>query len=313
VIGIGVYGATISALEGDGPTERAGLRAGDRITAVGGVPVSGWLEAELRLVESPGEVSIDVERDGRTVTIGTSIPDRATLAEFVYSMDFEAGVVLTWVQEGSPAWEAGMRAGDRVVSVGGVEVSSWEDILRQRARLGKREHEIQWRRGAETMTARVTPRVDTSLSPGYLGIELGPPKEDVRRYPPLRAVREGMGNVLRTLAETVLMVRGFGSGDVSTRQMGGIILIAQASYSAASRGLGMLLYFTAVISTGLALLNILPVPVLDGGHLLFLAIEKLRGRRLSDRVMTVAQAVGFALLMLLVVYVTRNDILRVLP
>ena len=98
--------------------------------------------------------------------------------------------------------------------------------------------------------------------------------------------------------------------DVSPRNLGGVVLIAYSSYRAAQQGLGALLYWTALISVGLAFLNILPIPVLDGGHLVFVAIEKLRGKPLGEKAMMISQLVGFGLLATLLVYVLRNDLLR---
>jgi len=133
----------------------------------------------------------------------------------------------------------------------------------------------------------------------------------VRRYGAVGAIGTGLVNAFQTLEDLFLTLRGFARREVSPSQMGGIILIAQASYHAAKRGIGMLLYMTAVISAAIAYLNILPIPVLDGGHLLFLAIEKVRGRRVGERALSIAQTVGLVLLVLLMVYATRNDILRI--
>ncbi|MHC4481799.1 MAG: site-2 protease family protein, partial [Planctomycetota bacterium] len=172
--------------------------------------------------------------------------------------------------------------------------------------------QIQWARDGETLSAQVKAVEDTSFSGGQIGIILEKQKKSLVRYGALGAIRTSLANTYRTLADFVLMVRGFARRDVSPRQMGGIVLIGQASYHAARQGMGMLLYMTAVISAALTFINILPIPVLDGGHLLFLAIEKLRGRRLGERVLTIAQTIGFVLLILLVIYVTRNDIARLI-
>ena len=136
------------------------------------------------------------------------------------------------------------------------------------------------------------------------------PVMERRQYGALSAITHGIGDFKETLTSIVISLRGIATRDVSPRNLGGIVTIARLSYRAAELGIGKLLYMTAVLSASIAFLNILPVPVLDGGHLLFLAIEKLRGRRISERAMTIAQTVGFVLLILLVVYVTRNDLVN---
>ena len=135
---------------------------------------------------------------------------------------------------------------------------------------------------------------------------------ETRRYGPVSAVQHGIVDFKQNMIDLFATIQGLATRHISSRVLGGIVTIAGVSYRAAEFGLGKLLHMTAMISISIAFLNILPVPVLDGGHLLFLAIEKLRGRRLSEKVMNIAQTVGFVLLILLVVYVTRNDILRLL-
>ena len=109
-----------------------------------------------------------------------------------------------------------------------------------------------------------------------------------------------------------LTLKGFFSNRLSTKNVGGIILIAQASYESAKVGYGKLVYFLGILSLQLALLNILPIPVLDGGHLLFLAIERIKGSPVSQRTLSIAQYIGFGLIITLVIYATRNDIMRLL-
>jgi regulator of sigma E protease len=311
-IGISGLGTTVESLEGDGPAQRLGLRAGDRVLAVNGTPVQSVLQLQQVVRESLGEVAVDVVRDAEEHRLRGPIADLKALERFLDSVMFESGTTLSWVREGGPAWEVGMRAGDSIVSVAGNEVKTWEEVIIEGAKVAEEEHQIQWARDGETLSAQVKAVEDTSFSGGQIGIILEKQKKSLVRYGALGAIRTSLANTYRTLADFVLMVRGFARRDVSPRQMGGIVLIGQASYHAARQGMGMLLYMTAVISAALTFINILPIPVLDGGHLLFLAIEKLRGRRLGERVLTIAQTIGFVLLILLVIYVTRNDIARLI-
>jgi regulator of sigma E protease len=312
LIGIQGVGTTIELLEGGGPAERLGLKVDDRITAVNSVPVESQVEIEKAARAALGDVSLRLLRAGDKLTLQAAIPDLKALERFFASVLFESSTTLTYVEEGGPAWGVGMRPGDRMVSVAGNQVETWEDVLVEGSKVAGKEHEMQWARGDETITALVMPVENTDLSPGHLGIILAKDKTAPERYGALGAVHKGLANTFRTFSEIVLMLRGFATRQVSPRNMGGILTIAVASYHAAREGIGKLLYLTAVISAAIAMLNILPIPVLDGGHLLFIAVEKLRGRRLGERALTIAQTVGFVLLVLLVVYVTRNDIARLL-
>ncbi len=311
LIGISALTSTIESLEGGGMAAQLGLQAGDRVIAVNGRPVGSAVEMEEVMRAALGQTTLSALRDGRELAFTVQIPDLKTLDEFQQSMTFTTSTTLAWVREGGPAWNAGVRPGDKMVRVAGKEVNSWRDILVAGASAGREEQEIQWTRGSELLKARLRPVKDTSLSGGHLGVLMELQKSTVSRYGAIGAVGTGLVNTFQTLADLFLTLRGFARREVSPSQMGGIILIAQASYHAAKRGIGMLLYMTAVISAAVAYLNILPIPVLDGGHLLFLLIEKVRGRRLGERALVVAQTVGLVLLVLLMVYATRNDILRI--
>jgi regulator of sigma E protease len=136
------------------------------------------------------------------------------------------------------------------------------------------------------------------------------PKQVIRHYGVWGSVKAGVAKTYGTVAEIVLSIRGMARREVSSKNLGSIIVIAQSSYLAAQEGIGKLLYLTAVISAALAFLNILPIPILDGGHLLFVAIEKVRGRPVSEKVMAISQYVGLTLLLALVFYAIANDIMR---
>ena len=115
------------------------------------------------------------------------------------------------------------------------------------------------------------------------------------------------------LQDVWLTLKGMVSGRVSTENIGGPISISVVSYAFAESGPAKLLYFLCLLSLNLAFINVLPVPLLDGGHLLFLAVEKIKGSPVSDRVVGYSQMIGLVMLVGLMVYVTFNDLKRVLP
>jgi len=312
MVGISGIGTTVEALEGAGPAQRAGLREGDVIVAVNGEPVDSLPAIERRCREQPGTVTFAVRRNGDTVDLTVDLPDVVALDGFFDSVLFRSSTRLTWVGQGSPAYRAGMRPGDTIERVAGHDVDTWEDVFMVLASVASREHEIVWSRDGEVFTARLKGEPDSSLSGGHLGITMEWPKTVRKRYGALGAVRRGFADTAETLGEIALTIRGFATRQVSPRTMGGIVTIAYYSYRAARLGITRLIHLTAMISAAVGVMNILPIPVMDGGHLVLLAIEKVRGRRLGERVVGIAQSVGLALLLLLVVYVTWNDILRLL-
>ncbi|MCD6415447.1 MAG: RIP metalloprotease RseP [Planctomycetes bacterium] len=308
--GIGVSGMStvVEALQGAGPAEQMGLRVGDRIVAVAGTPVDNVVGLREAIEKTLGEVGFTVQRGEKTLQLAAAIPDAPALEQFLFSVIFETSATLTWVKQDGPAWNCGLRPGDKVIAVAGREVNDWGDIVREIGKAKTGSFEIAWQRGAETFTGRAQAVADTANAPAFLGVEMSQMRTVMKRYGALGAVKKGMADSYAQLAQIVLTIKGFATHEVSTRNLHGIIIIARVSYLAASEGIGMLIYIAAAISIALAFFNILPIPILDGGHLLFLAIEKARGRPLSERAMMIAQSVGLALILMLVVYVTRNDI-----
>ncbi len=312
VIGISGMAPVAEALQQDGAADRAGLRAGDRIASVNGEPVQSVAQLEKLLGRAEGEVVLGVRRRDTAVTSTLSVPHPAAARDFTDSLTFKSSNTLTEVEPESPAWEAGLRPGDTVVAVAGEPVESWEDVLAHANAAGGEPYEITWRTDGSIRTAIVEPVVRAEPDSLHLGVMMEQPRTELRNYGVIGAVSRGFSNTVKKIGEVILTIRGLATRQVSPRHMGGIVTIAHASYLAARQGIGKLLYMTAFISAVIAFFNVLPIPVLDGGHLLFLAIEKVRGRRLSERVMMAAQTTGFVLLMMLVIYVTRNDILRLL-
>ncbi len=310
VMGISGADTVIEALQGGGPAAEAGLLPGDRIVSVNGVGVRSAVELEESVKAALGEVLLRVERNGTIHGIEIGIPDRRALKDFMFSFTTYANVRLTWVRENGPAWQAGLRAGDVVTHVGERAVGSWADLQLVNARLAGEPRTVRWLRDGENMEAEVIPQISDELRTARIGAVFNKAKMRVRREGIVGAVTTGVGKTYGAFADIVFSIRGFATREVSTQHVGGIVLIAHVAYYSAARGIGQLLYFSAIISAALAFLNILPIPVLDGGHLLFVIIEKLRGRPVGEKARAVSQTIGLSLLLLLVAYAIRNDIMR---
>lgn len=310
MMGISGLSTRIRALQGNGLAQSMGLKVGDRVVAVDGRPVESAIAIEDGLREASGTARLSVSRDGEELAFMIPAAGPIEVEDFMFSIAFESGTTVRWVRPQGPAWNAGLRPGDTVVSVGGQPVETWEDVVRAGARAGTKPRQIRWVSDGQEFSARITPELYTSGTDGQLGVMLTDQVMETHRYGPVGALEMSARSVWNQVSQTLRMVQGFATREVSPRHMGGIITIGVVSYHAASRGAGRLLWMVGIISTAIAFINILPIPVLDGGHLLFLLIEKVRGRRLSERVMTIAQTVGLVLLLTLVLYVTRNDILR---
>jgi regulator of sigma E protease len=218
------------------------------------------------------------------------------------------------VEKGSPAERAGIAKGDRIVAIDGEPVKEWEELSKKIKGSGGRTLNLQIRRGEETKNITVQPiqkegrnifgerKDDWIIGIGsQVSIEKGNPGLAV-----VKAVVQTYDYAKLTLMAFYKMLLG----DVSPRNIGGPILIAQMAGQQAQEGLGSFLAFLAVLSINLGVLNLLPVPVLDGGHLLFFLVEAVIRKPLSVKYREVAQQVGICLLALLMVYAFYNDIVR---
>ena len=218
---------------------------------------------------------------------------------------------------GFPAAEAGLRPGDTVVEIEGRPVLSWSDLAEAINRRPGQPTRLVVQRGTERVALTVTPRAVKDRGPdgkeaevGRIGISPAPGTTYVRENPIL-ALRDGVQKTVEVTALTATGLWKIVVGQLDRSNIGGPIQIAQAAGEQARQGLPSLAFFTAVISVNLALLNLLPVPMLDGGHLLFFVFEAILGRPLSLRKREVAQQVGFVLLMMLMVYAVYNDLVRI--
>lgn len=218
------------------------------------------------------------------------------------------------VEGGSPAERAGIAKGDRIVAVNGRSVSQWEDLSSAIKGSGGGPLNMQIRRGDDIVEVTVKPVIKEGKN------IFGEPKEDwmigIASQVSIEKGQAGLA-IVRAFYQTydyskltVMALYKMVVGDVSPRNIGGPILIAQMAGQQAQEGLGTFLAFLAVLSINLGILNLLPVPVLDGGHLVFFMVEGIIRKPVSVRAREMAQQVGICLLVLLMVYAFYNDILR---
>ncbi|MBF0153129.1 MAG: RIP metalloprotease RseP [Magnetococcales bacterium] len=224
--------------------------------------------------------------------------------------------VIGSLSEGMPAKEAGLLPGDRITFVGEVPIERWETLSRIIKKSQGGPLELTVSRGEKTFHVSIQPRVQEVPNPfgepvKQVLIGILPGKEDVIvRYPFWQALGHG---VTHTGQMTVMMVTGIWkiiTRVVSPKEIGGPILIAELAGQAARQGATNLLFFMAMISINLGILNLLPVPILDGGHLMFLIVEGVLGRALNEKAMLLATRVGIVFIVSLMSLAFYNDIAR---
>jgi regulator of sigma E protease len=310
------------------PAGKAGIRTGDKLVELDGAPVANWEEVERVFDAYPaGRVfSVTIEpadpKAARRTVEFKKPAARARLGESLGLHSTELFVERT--VEKSPAASEGIRTGDRLLGVGNLTVESFFELKDAVQRAGEKDGKvtIHWEREGKRMKATVTPTATNTRDPilkKTVQYTVGvvpmltwaePAIYLDRTWNPFLLVFKATERMAVFSWRNIVSLRKMFTGDVSVATLGGPILIGKLAGESLSRGLIDFLRIMAILSVGLGILNILPIPVLDGGHLLLLAIESVRGRPLTIRQMEIVQQVGLSLILLLMVIVIRNDLAR---
>jgi regulator of sigma E protease len=293
------------------PAAEVDLEVGDLITSVDGHEVSQWQELETSIVTAAEhEVVLEVERRGRRHEV-TMVPEAVTRYGFGYSgLQPPVEPVLVQVPAGSAARSAGLEPGDRVLAIDGEPVEQFYDLIRLISPHPDEEITLVIDRAGSELEIAVVPR--NVGGEGKIGVPLIPPSK-IERLGPVEAFVTAAGECRRMTVETFRIIGRLLTRKTSIKQVSGPIGIAQISGEAAKSGLDSLIWFMGLISLQLGIFNLLPIPILDGGHLTIIAFESVIRRDLSFKVKERILEIGFYALILLMVVVLFNDIVKVLP
>ena len=288
----------------------AGLQPGDRIVSVDGTPVDTWEELQMQIIPKANRrVHVVAERGGQQVDV-----DLVPAAQGKFEIG-DAGIVrvmrpqIRAVFDGSPAKEAGLQGGDVILAVGGER-----GVTRDRAIELIRAHEnkplvFELERDGQTRTLTVTPRRIDDVP--MIGAHIDPLETRIVDPGPLEAIELSLQQNWEWSKLIVKTLVGLFTRETSVKQLMGPVAIADLSGTAAQQGWLELFTLMGMISLNLGLLNLMPIPVLDGGHITILALEGLARRDFSMRVKEKMLLAGFALLLMLMVTVIYNDLTRV--
>ena len=312
----------IEAVAADSPAAKAGLMVGDQIKKINGRDIATRVELLDAAAKGKGTpLNLEVLRDGRTETLTiTPIPtpgQTSTSEEAGYYLGIEeVPPIVNEVVPGKPAATAGFKEGDRVLSIEGTPIHTWTQMTGLvKENPGKPLH-VEVLRENHRVSLTVTPARETStvngqtVEVGKIGIA-GPDRSLMKSANPLAAVYNGLEATWKWTELTVIGLYKMIIGDISSKNIGGPLTIAKISGEAAAQGPSNVVFLIALLSINLGVLNLLPIPILDGGHLLFFLIEGILRKPLGERQREVAQQVGLVLLVGVMIFAFWNDLERI--
>jgi regulator of sigma E protease len=321
--GIAEPGTRIRFMAETTPAWQAGLRGGDQIVAVNGEPVAGWSGLSWEFISAAldkQDIRLDIERPsaGRmdVVLPASAFEGIDTDTDLLAATGITVArplPVLGKILPGGAAESAGLQPGDLVTAIDGKPVADGIVFIELVRAAGSRPLEMTGLRAGRPFTATVTPERDPASGHGRIKAEVALMPDMVTvANGPLEAVARAVRKTWETSALTVKMIGKMLTGEVSLKNVTGPITIADYAGQTARIGAVSFLIFVASISISLGVMNLLPIPVLDGGHLLYYSLEVLTGRPLPERIGNYAQRLGVAMLVMLMALAVFNDVARLL-
>ncbi|HDM89866.1 MAG TPA: RIP metalloprotease RseP, partial [candidate division WOR-3 bacterium] len=300
-------GNVVGEVIADSPAYEAGIQPKDTLIALEGKPFENWNWFFNSLKEGENRITI-LRGETLQVTLRLEKDQDPGIVPYIPPV---VGKVL----KGGPAYRAGIKPGDRILEINGQKVETWSQLVDIVQKHPDEELEIKWERDGRVMSAVVRTQAASQLQDGKevkigkIGIKVASLEI---RLNPLEVVRI---SAEKTAESTILIFYVFYkiiSGGISVRSVGGPIMIGKMIEETQSYGFFSLLILLALISINLFVVNILPLPALDGGHILVYGVEALTGKRLSPKAQSIIQQIGFGFIVLLIALIMIMDILRLL-
>ena len=291
--------------------QKAGFSAGDCILAVDGQKVPTWSATNDALITHSGaSLRFVVRRGGQSLQL--TLPPGSDTLQGLQSLGLlpPQAAVVGGLAPGMPAQKAGVKVGDRILAVGDTPIHSWYDLKRVIQQRKDAPRQFHLDRDGRSLTLTITPTREKGEGKDFL-IGISPMQQTVfKRFSPIAAIRTGAQRTADLVRLTVVFIQKLVTGQVSASNIGGPITVFRIAGQAAQTDLSSILSVLAFLSIQLGILNLFPIPILDGGHLFFNLFELVFRRPLSRRTQEIAQQIGLVLIILLMVLAFYNDIAR---
>jgi regulator of sigma E protease len=321
---------TLGDIPAGTPAATAQLQAGETLLRINDEPVPSWQEVRWALLDlalKQGDVRIEgLSRNGMLQTHILSLGGLETKdleGEFLdklglYLYQPKVLVIVEQFAPNSAGQEAGLQLGDIIVRINEKPIANWRELVAVVGRHANQALRVEVLRGNAPLTLTITPRAEAKTGQGKFGIVQ---KNDQAEwdalfvevsYPPVEALWQALRKTWETSSVSLKMFGKMLMGEVSVKNISGPVTIADYAGQSAHMGWVSYLGFLALISISLGVLNLLPIPLLDGGHLLYYAVEWIKGSPVSERIMELGQKVGIALIGTLMIFALYNDLNRLI-
>ncbi len=299
-------------IEPDSPAQRAGFREGDLIIRINDRKVSNWEEVELIVATNPNaRLRLDIEREDEIVS-KELVPEEEELFGSGYAgLQPEWPPIINEIVRGDPADSGGLKKGDLILAIDGEEMRHWLQMAMTIRKNPDKLLTFKVKRGQEILSFSIRPKAVEARGKTIGLIGISPPRDTIfKRYGPLRAIVWGGSQTLELTKTDLAILWRLLIRKISHKALGGPISIFIMAGATAKTGITEFMRFMAFLSIMLAIVNTLPIPILDGGHLVFLGIEAIRRRPIGARAREFAYRVGLVFIIMLMIIVFYNDIYR---
>jgi len=300
--------AKVGFIEKGSPAEQVGFEVGDVIEKINGRTIVDWEKAEMLMAVNPDtNIKVLVDRNGekKMIILRPKLDPERNIGVSGLAPDFP--VEVGRLKPGFPAEKAGLKVNDKVIAVDNTTVHYWNQFSMMIKESNGKKLKLTVEREGKSFPIVVTPKEDSGRY--VIGVE--PIVRMIfKKYGFLQSLSLGFDKTLEFIDVTFITLKKLLTFGLSIKTLGGPVMIAQMSGRAAEAGVSAFLSLLAMISISLGILNLLPIPVLDGGLILFLVIEAIRKKPVSRKVMEIAQSIGAAVLIALIAVVSYNDVMR---
>jgi regulator of sigma E protease len=306
---------TVSNVELGSDAQKAGFQSFDKILSVDGVKVDNWDEIVDQMIAniSAHDVKVLVERNNTRQEFHIPkeiLSQNMQKGFFISPYPSQLNIYVQEVMKNSPAADAGIKSGDFLLAINGTKLGEKDQVIDIISSNKEKSIPIVYQRGEDTLRSMVNPGMDGKIGISFAQAQTYTGKIEFRRYGFFASVTHAFDDAVQYTVLTFSMMKNVIVGKIAFKEaFGGPIKIAQFAAKSADIGIISFLHFLAMLSLSLAIINILPFPVLDGGHVVIIALEGLFRKELPIKVKIAIQNVGFVLLLLLMAFIIYNDVI----